>query len=166
MSILIERKSEYKDENAVRDLFNYCARYDEETGMYHVPWQGAGILDYSAEAVINSFLYAKSAFDKRGGKQCYHLILSFAKKHSKVEDNIYIDILNAEVSKLIFNEGYQNCYFVHTDSDFLHTHFIINSVNVVTGYKLSKMEALKKNIFRFLKNNYSILYWQDIYYNM
>ena len=63
---------------------------------------------------------------------CMHYIQSF--KPGEVTPELAKQIADEFVKQKNF-QGFQISYAVHTDKDHIHTHFILNTVNVEDGHK-------------------------------
>lgn len=74
----------------------------------------------------------KQMFGKNGGRQGYHFVISL--KPGEGTPEIMYNIAMRYVEEA-FNGEYEAVVAVHTDREHLHAHIIINSVNMVTGYK-------------------------------
>lgn len=74
----------------------------------------------------------KKMFGKTGGRQGYHFVISL--KPGEGTPEIMYDIAMRYVEEA-FKGEYEAVVAVHTDKEHLHAHIIINSVNMVTGYK-------------------------------
>ena len=74
----------------------------------------------------------KQMFGKTGGRQGYHFVISL--KPGEGTPEIMYDIAMRYVEEA-FKGEYEAVVAVHTDKEHLHAHIIINSVNMVTGYK-------------------------------
>ena len=81
----------------------------------------------------NDMYMTKRTLNKTTGRQYIHFTQSFAPY-----DRVTPDILKKMAEELVLHpafNGYQVVYAVHTDKEHLHTHFVVNSVNVETGKK-------------------------------
>ena len=80
----------------------------------------------------------KRELDKLGGRQCYHIIQSFAPGEITPELALQIATEFAEE----YLAGYQVVIGTHTDRHHIHSHILFNSVNHETGekYHCSKNE--------------------------
>lgn len=74
----------------------------------------------------------KKMFGKTGGRQGYHFVISL--KPGEGTPEIMYDIAMRYVEEA-FKGEYEAVVAVHKDKEHLHAHIIINSVNMVTGYK-------------------------------
>lgn len=90
---------------------------------------GRYINDYNQ--TYEEMMLTKKVWEKVKGRMCFHYVQSFAPGESnpKQVKEIAEKFLQHEKFK-----GFQIQYAVHTDKDFLHTHYIVNSVSVENGY--------------------------------
>ena len=91
----------------------------------------------------------KQMFGKTGGRQGYHFVLSLKPGEGTPELMYDIAIRFAEKA---FGGEYETVVAVHTDRNHLHAHIIINSVNMVTGYKFQYHEGDWKYKFQPITN--------------
>ncbi len=85
------------------------------------------------ENAHSEFILTKRCFQKETGRQFIHFVQSFAPY-----ENVTPEMVHEIAGKLLQNDmfkGFQTVYATHTDREHLHTHFIINTVNVKTGLK-------------------------------
>lgn len=90
----------------------------------------------SKEQPIKDILANKRLHNKTGGKQGEHFVLAFPPSGS---DRSPAEILNV-VSNIVATVYSENMAIiaVHTDSRFIHSHVVLDSVNAVTGRKFSQ----------------------------
>lgn len=83
---------------------------------------------------------------KKKGRQYIHFVQSFREEENVTEKEVK-KIAEKMLEQKKF-EGFQVVYAVHNDTKNLHTHFVINTVNIDTGKKwqMSKedLESMKK----------------------
>lgn len=91
----------------------------------------------------------KQMFGKTGGRQGYHFVISLKPDEGTPEIMYDIAIRFAEKA---FGGEYETVVAVHTDRNHLHAHIIINSVNMVTGYKFQYHEGDWKYKFQPITN--------------
>lgn len=91
----------------------------------------------------------KEMFQKTGGRQGYHFILSLPPGEGTPEQMYDIGIKFAE--RFLKGE-YEAIVAVHTDRDHLHAHIVINSVNMVTGHKFQYIKGDWKYILQPITN--------------
>ena len=94
--------------------------------------------------VLDEFKYVKELYSNTDGRQYYHFIQSFSPK-----DNISYELANKIGQEMCnYFKDYQIVMTTHKDKDYVHNHFIMNSVNLETGKKyqqsLKDLENIKK----------------------
>ena len=94
-----------------------------------------------------NFVLTKRLFNKESGRQYVHFVQSFSDREN-VDEKTVKKIADELLLMEKFN-GFQVLYAVHTDTDNLHTHFILNTVNSETGekWRISKEELLELKDF-------------------
>lgn len=91
----------------------------------------------------------KQMFGKTGGRQGYHFVISL--KPGEGTPEIMYDIAMRFAEEAFAGE-YEAVVAVHTDREHLHAHIIINSVNMVTGYKFQCRDGEWKYKFQPITN--------------
>lgn len=91
----------------------------------------------------------KQMFGKTGGRQGYHFVISL--KPDEGTPEIMYDIAMRFAQKA-FRGEYEALVAVHTDRKHLHAHIVINSVNMVTGYKFQYGNGDWKAYFQPITN--------------
>lgn len=91
----------------------------------------------------------KRMFGKTGGRQGYHFVISLNPGEGTPEIMYDIAMRFAEEA---FAGEYEAVVAVHTDREHLHAHIIINSVNMVTGYKFQCRDGDWKYKFQPITN--------------
>lgn len=87
--------------------------------------------DCDFDNVLEQFKYIKELYSNKEGRQYYHFIQSFSPK-----DNISYELAkNIGIEMCNYFKDYQVIMATHTDKEYVHNHFIINSVNYKTGKK-------------------------------
>ena len=94
----------------------------------------------------------KQMFGKTGGRQGYHFVISL--KPGEGTSEIMYDIA-MRFAKEAFCGEYEAVVAVHTDREHLHAHIVINSVNMVTGYKFQCRDGDWKYKFQPITNKLS-----------
>lgn len=92
----------------------------------------AGGINCLPEMAYTQMKATKQMFGKLGGRQGYHFVISL--KPGEGTPAIMYDIA-MRFAKEAFHGEYEVVVAVHTDRNHLHAHIVINSVNMVTGYK-------------------------------
>lgn len=91
----------------------------------------------------------KQMFGKTGGRQGYHFVISL--KPDEGTPEIMYDIA-MRFAQEAFRGEYEALVAVHTDRKHLHAHIVINSVNMVTGYKFQYGKGDWKSYFQPITN--------------
>lgn len=91
----------------------------------------------------------KQMFGKTGGRQGYHFVISL--KPGEGTPEIMYDIA-MHFAKEAFAGEYEAVVAVHTDKEHLHAHIVINSVNMVNGYKFQCRDGDWKYKFQPITN--------------
>lgn len=122
-NLLIVRNS-YLDLGSVQRLLNYVLR----TSFY-----GGYAID--PEYAFEQMRLVKEAYHKTEGVQLKHFLLTFS--HEEMMHLDFKDLLELgfQVGKVL--ERYQIVYCIHLDSDYIHMHFVMNTVSFEDGKKYS-----------------------------
>ena len=91
----------------------------------------------------------KQMFGKTGGRQGYHFVISL--KPDEGTPEIMYDTA-MRFAQEAFRGEYEALVAVHTDRNHLHAHIVINSVNMVTGYKFQYGNGDWKAYFQPITN--------------
>ena len=122
-----------KDVKNIESLGNVIAYCSQE---YKTKYKNSRLIsgiNCLPETAMKEFLATKRKFNKTDGMQYYYAVQSF-------EDNLNISPLLAHQ---MAREWAEKCYpnheiyiATHIDTDNIHSHIVINSVNMKTGYKI------------------------------
>ena len=109
----------------------------------------AGGINCLPDTAYGQMKSTKQMFGKTGGRQGYHFVLSL--KPGEGTPEIMYDIA-MRFAEEAFAAEYETVVTVHTDREHLHAHIVINSVNMVTGYKFQYHEGDWKYKFQPITN--------------
>lgn len=109
----------------------------------------AGGINCLPEMAYRQMKATKRMFGKTGGRQGYHFVIS--QKPGEGTPEIMYDIAMRFAEEAFAGE-YEAVVAVHTDREHLHAHIIINSVNMVTGYKFQCRDGDWKYKFQPITN--------------
>ncbi len=109
----------------------------------------AGGINCLPEMAYRQMKATKRMFGKTGGRQGYHFVISL--KPGEGTPEIMYDIAMRFAEEALAGE-YEAVVAVHTDREHLHAHIIINSVNMVTGYKFQCRDGDWKYKFQPITN--------------
>jgi len=98
--------------------------------------------DCKLNTIIEEFNYVKNIYNKKGGRQYYHFVQSFSK-----DDKIDYDMAKKIGQEMCeYFKDYQIIMTVHKDKDYIHNHYVMNSVNMNTGYMYHRDRKESDNI--------------------
>ena len=124
------KRKDVKNIESLGNVIAYCAQ--EYKTKYNASRLISGI-NCLPETAMKEFIATKKKFNKTDGMQYYYAVQSF-------EDNLNISPLLAHQ---MAREWAEKCYpnheiyiATHLDTDNIHSHIVINSVNMVTGRKI------------------------------
>lgn len=109
----------------------------------------AGGINCLPEMAYQQMKATKQMFGKTGGRQGYHFVISL--KLGEGTPEIMYDIA-MQFAEEAFAGEYEAVVAVHTDREHLHAHIVINSVNMVTGYKFQCRDGDWKYKFQPITN--------------
>lgn len=126
------KRKDSKNKGALGSVIAYCTqRYKteiEDTGVRLI--SGVNCI---AERALKDFMDTKKQFNKTDGVQFYYAIQSFE------EDTDISPLLAHQIAIEWVEEcypGFQALVCTHMDTDNIHSHIIINSVNSLDGHKI------------------------------
>lgn len=139
----------YDTKSKMRFILNYV--HDPE--KTNLSLQGGTYL-MNPEDAYEEFMLTKQLWgkDQEGKRMCMHYIQSF--KPGEVTPELAKELADEFVKQKIF-KGFQIFYAVHTDKDHIHTHFILNTVNIEDGHKwqLADLKILRRESDRLCKKH-------------
>ncbi len=99
-------------------------------------------INCSPQTAIDEMKTTKMMYNKMDKRQYYHFVQSFDPKEEITLDEAHK--IAKELAEQRF-KGYEVLVATHKDTEHIHSHFVVNSVNMETGYKLhwSKHELAK-----------------------
>lgn len=109
----------------------------------------AGGINCLPDMAYQQMKATKQIYGKTGGRQGYHFVISLKPGEGTPEMMYDIAMRFAEEA---FGGEYEAVVAVHTDREHLHAHIIINSVNMVTGYKFQCRDGDWKYKFQPITN--------------
>lgn len=119
----------------------------------------AGGINCLPDTAYQQMKATKQIFGKNGGRQGYHFVISL--KPGEGTPEIMYDIA-MQFAEEAFGGEYEAVVAVHTDKEHLHAHIVINSVNMVTGYKFQYHEGDWKYKFQPITNKLCVEYGLQI----
>lgn len=92
-------------------------------------------IECSPQSAKNEMMATKEMWNKTGGRQYQHYVHSFSPEEQITPEKAHE--LATELCKDRF-KGHEVLIATHQDTDHVHSHIIVNSVNYETGYKLQR----------------------------
>ena len=146
MLFLKRVNNSYHEPDSVEAVINYILRNSGNNGAYI---GGVNILDLGNAA--DEFVFIKSLFKKRTGVQIKHFIASFDPK------DLFVGPQAVDFAYRVcayYAPRFQIVFSVHTNTKFMHVHFVVNSVSFVDGAKLHENKAELLNFERYCRSVY------------
>lgn len=124
------KRKDSKNVGALGSVIKYCTQ--EYKTLYDNSRLISGV-NCNAQKAVKDFISTKEQFNKTNGVQFYYAVQSFDER----------DSLSPELAHQIGIECVEECYpnfeavvCTHIDTDNIHNHIIINSVNALDGHKI------------------------------
>lgn len=126
----------YDKPGDLQNLLQY-AMTDKRTGTW---CEYAGGINTSPFYALNEMMYVKKFFRKTGGRQLRHIIVSPDTKYNfrLTPQDLYFIALRISA---YYSKQYQIVFGVHTDTNNIHIHFIMNTVSYIDGFMYSGNKA-------------------------
>ena len=135
-------------ENVVSSHLDNAIDYilqEKKLGKLHL----SGGINCMTSGTYEQMMATKKMFGKTGGRQGYHFILSLKPGEGTPQQMYEIAMKFAERA---FHNEYEAVVAVHTDTEKIHAHIVLNSVNMVTGYKFQYKKGDWKRIYQLITN--------------
>lgn len=131
MCVVIIMNEKYCNPDDLSNVVAYAVKEAHcQCGFYGATGMKVG----SVEEMTAAMRTVKQEFQKTGGRQLFHIVISFNdKKEGWITPEIGYRI-GYEFSARFF-EGYQVVFGVHDNTDNLHLHLVVNSVSYRNGLK-------------------------------
>lgn len=140
-----DKESIFIEKLIIEDKVNRAIKYitkDEKTSKHLI----TGI-NCSPETAFDEMMITKRMYNKENGRQFVHFVHSFHER-----EKITPEIAHEISMKFIENEkfkGFQLLAATHTNEDHLHTHFVLNTVNIDTGKKWQLSTQEMKELIKY-----------------
>ena len=123
-----EVKGRNKTAHLKNNIFYICNSEKTEGGI--LIGGNAGV---TPETIYDTIIRNKRCFQKEGGSQAFHYILSFPPDENVTPELAY-DIMQ-EFCQELLGENYYHVFAIHTDTEHLHGHVTFDSVSRINGLK-------------------------------
>lgn len=123
--------------------------------------QGACVGSYNLKSTnvneaVKEMMQVKEFYGKTGGRSALHGVISLSQEESDINNASKLLQLCKDVLMELFPK-HQAIFAVHTNTDDLHVHFIVNSVGL-NGRKIHQPEGYIKHVLHPVINKYAIRY--------
>ena len=161
MSNLILMNRSYRDEKALDTVINYCANPYKCSGRF-----AYGMDISSEESVIEGMKYMRRFLDKKDGKQLCHFVITIDTPYSREKEYKWCAVVTKAVCLYWWQElGFQIAAYIHTNANKIHSHFVVNSLNLKTGKLIDNPTAILYELHKLLVSAYPDLCWQGVFFN-
>ena len=161
MSNIILMNKSYMDDEALSTVIKYCANPYKCIGYF-----AAGVDATSPETIIAGMKYTKEYLEKEEGRQLCHFIITVDSTHFKRDKLIEFCNEISGLTCIYWNRlGYQISSFVHTNTKKVHAHFVVNTVNILTGNMLSDATKILYKMHGDLHEAHEKLCWVGVVFN-
>lgn len=145
----------YSNKSAVKNMAKYITRDTKCEGNYGC----LGMIHCTVDEVIEQMENTKKRFGKTGGRKLIHVMVSVREEEyewlkPKLSDKNINLVLRGTLNELGYTlqelfYGHEVLFAVHSDTDHLHMHAMINSVNMINGRKISISPSDRERITQF-----------------
>lgn len=156
--ILNNEKTEAQVEiNAVNQLMRECKYVENDIKTFSGAYVGGNnIINVNPAKAVEEMMEVKDFYGKHDGRAALHLLISLPEEESKTENASKLMQLCSDVIKEVFPNN-QAVFAVHTNTENLHIHAIINSVGL-DGKKIHQNDKFMKNVLQPCVNKYAKKY--------
>ncbi len=127
--IIFISRQKTQTRQGLKALLNYCAKNAKTVHDGRKLVTGVNCV---AQSAYNEMMNTKLRYKKADGRMYYHLLQSFHPDEQLTPETAH------EIALRFAEEnfpGYEVLVATHVDSNHIHSHFVINSVNAENGYK-------------------------------
>ena len=169
MSNLVVFANEYRNEDAFENLVSYMLDIDRSflgKNVSNNEYAGYGVNTYSPEHMIRTMKFVQNLYHKNSGKRLHHFCISLFKRgRYDIETNrTWCNLIQNDIGNELLDMGYQSICAIHvSNGGIVHIHFLVNSVNMYSGKKLTDEKLFYGHLLKFLKLHYPSLSWEDTF---
>lgn len=127
--------------SAMRGLIGYCRREDKVTDSGGRRYCSG--VNCNGENAFAEFMLTKAAYHKTDGMNFYQYVQSFSPEETLSYEEAHAIALEFAARAW---PGHEVLVTTHCDAPHVHSHFVINSVSFVTGYKLRQNPGTLKEL--------------------
>ena len=142
---LVDLGSNPEKQDLIAKEINYIYRPDKQVrfrGGYNV------FMSQNVSEIITQFYAVRAVYGKYHGIQIRHFVLSFSSEYDNVTP-YQAWWIGYEICAL-FRANYQIVFAVHEETDNLHLHFILNTVDLYTGQPFDCGKATVRSLHQLV----------------
>lgn len=145
----------FQDENG--QLERECKYVENDVKTVNGAYVGTrNLISDDVKAAVNEMMNVKKFYGKTGGRTALHGIISLQELESEITNAEDLMKLCNDVLEELF-PNHQAIFAVHTNTEDLHVHFIVNSVGL-DGKKIHQPDGFVKNVLHPCVNKYAEKY--------
>ena len=169
------RYGNYTNKNAVENCIRYITRTGANEDRRHElsAWGGAGVGCYAApELVIQQFCGVQKVYgiDRRGGRRLFHEVYNLTDREfeSLGRNYDFVYQIAMKCAEYYYLMGHQVVFAIHHTRNVqmgnkgVHIHFVVNSINFMTGGKwhtrmresYKREQIFNQNMREFIEDNF------------
>lgn len=126
-------KGKNQNRTALKNLINYAMDLQKTTsgivGVLGAPCEN------SIQEIIQYFDKTQINFGKKKGRLAYHFVIALSPEEQKKIPKKKYKKIGYKIASFFDDEGFQTVFALHENTEQLHFHIVVNSVNYYTGKK-------------------------------
>lgn len=143
--------------NSLNQLTRECKYVENDLKTFDGAYVGGhNVVSTDVALAVNEMMNVKRFFDKQDGRAALHMLISLPEEESDSTNASKLMQLCSDVLKDIFPDN-QAVFAVHTNTDNLHVHVIVNSVGL-NGRKIHQDNSFVSKVLQPCINKYAKWY--------
>lgn len=138
---IVNENYDNDNDNAIDNLFGYITSCSKCGGM-------AGGYNVIPQYAVKMMKMVRQLYGKSDGSQLIHIILSLSSGETMSEEAMY----KFSLCIASYFCDHQVVFGVHSDTNHLHTHFMVNTVSFRDGSVLKSKGEIKRDLEMFCSN--------------
>lgn len=117
---------------------------------------GFNLSSFDVSTAVKEMMDIKEFYGKKEGRALLHLVISLPEEESDIDNSSRLMQLCDSVVKEVFPYN-QAIYAIHTNTDNLHAHILVNSVSLY-GKKIHQNKTFMRDVMHPCVNKYAAVY--------
>ena len=152
-----EKTKLHVEMSPLEQLMRECKYIENDLKTFEGAYVGGhNITSTDVSSAVNEMMKVKNFFDKQDGRAALHMLISLSEEESDLSNIPRLMQLCSDVLKEIFPDN-QAVFAVHTNTDNLHVHVIVNSVGL-NGKKIHQDKNFINKVLQPCINKYAKWY--------